>query len=633
MSSIAGVYYFDQQPVSTGLLETMNCVMAHRSPDGRSIWASDKVGLAHGMLWSTPESLCEKLPLVRSAFVLTSDARIDNRDELMDVLRIDRTDPSKISDSEFILAAYDKWGEDCPEHLLGDFAFAIWDEPKQQLFCARDPMGVKPFVYTRSQKLFAFASEIKALFCLTEVSRNINELRIGQLLMRDIDDPETTVYQDIWRLPAAYCLTIAPGTFRLRQYWKLDSVTELKLDSDYEYAKAYREIFEKAVRVRMRTAFPIGSMLSGGMDSSSIACVARNLLGETSQTKLHTFSTRFESLPEERKRLIDETFYVEKVLETGGFTPHFIDGDQLNPLGDYDRMFHHIDEPFVAPNIYYNWEWYKVANRNQVRILLDGIDGDSTVSHGQFYLAELIHQNQWVLFLKEIRRYSRLTGLSTVSLLWQWGIQSLIPDRLWRILDQQEEHWCPRWKQSGIHADFAKEFNLSKYCHHKITDCYHDAPIRSARALHCLSLHSGLIQYALELADRVSAAWQVELRYPYCDRRLMEFCVSLPADQKFKGGWTRLIARRAMQGLLPEEIRLRLNKANLGINTKPSLLHHERDRIENNLFQINTLQNRYIDIQRVTSIYRKFCDNPLHERDALAIYGMTTLGLWLDSDR
>jgi asparagine synthase (glutamine-hydrolysing) len=632
MSAIAGLYLLNHAPIEPEVIGKMTDRMLHRGRDASGIWAEASVGLGHRMLWTTPESLVERLPMQRQHWVITADARIDNRDELIGQLQLDRAETAKITDSDLILAAYEKWGEDCPVHLLGDFAFAIWDGRHQQLFCARDIMGVKPFYYYHGPDRFAFGSEIKALLCVPEISPALSEFRIAELMMISLEDRTRTIYENIHRMPAAHALTVAPGVFRLRRYYRLDHEYELKLGSDAEYAEAYREIFEKSVRCRMRTAFPIGSMLSGGMDSSSIACVARNHIGDTNQSTLHTFSTRFDGLPEERRIHADETFYVHKVLDQGGFTPHFIDGDRLDPMGAYAQMFEHTDEPFFAPNLYYNWAWYQCAQQNQVRVLLDGIDGDSTVSHGQMYLYELVKRHRYMTFLRQIRAYSRLMGKPISELFWQWGVQTVIPDAVGSLSRRINEYRQPEWREFGIDRDFAERLKLSSYHLRVSNQQFDEVPVKTARHAHWYSLNSGLISYALDIADKVSAAFGVELRFPFCDRRLMEFCLSLPPEQKFNYGWARLIARRGMQGVLPDEIRERVTKANLGANTKPNLLDRDRDTIEHRLFQDDAL-NGYVDRAKLRQIYNRYCQDSMDEKTAITVYGLTSLAMWLAHQR
>ncbi len=329
MSAIAGIYYLDNRPVDRADLVKMTDILAHRGPDGSNVWSEGAIGIGHRMLWTTPESLLETLPLVNETgeLVITADARIDNRDELIEALELTQRPAEKITDTELILAAYERWGEECPEHLLGDFAFAIWDGRKQELFCARDHFGVKPFYYYCSDKIFIFATEIKALFCLHEVPRQLNEVKVGEFIVSNFDDTTNTFYQDILRLSPANSLRVSYTGTRLHSYWSLDFSHEIKLDSDEEYAEAFRKIFTEAVRCRLRSAFPIGSMLSGGLDSSSIACVAKNLLSETGDTPLPTFSAIFDKVTE-----CDERSFQNAVLSQGGFEPHYFHADQVGPI-------------------------------------------------------------------------------------------------------------------------------------------------------------------------------------------------------------------------------------------------------------------------------------------------------------
>ncbi|MBZ0301287.1 MAG: asparagine synthetase B, partial [Anaerolineae bacterium] len=199
MSGICGIVQRDRQPVEADALYRMMAALAHRGPDDTGTWVDGPVALGHLMLHTTPESLQEKLPLTGGggSLMLTADARIDNRPELLSHFDFSGRPPAEVADSELILAAYEKWGEYCPEKLIGDFAFAIWDQSHQRLFCARDTMGVRPFYYYTSERLFAFASEIKALFCLPDVPRAINPRAVAYFMAALEDDKIVTFYEDI----------------------------------------------------------------------------------------------------------------------------------------------------------------------------------------------------------------------------------------------------------------------------------------------------------------------------------------------------------------------------------------------------------------------------------------------------
>ena len=634
MSAIVGIYCLDGQPVDRADLGRMVETLAHRGPDGEGAWRRGPVGLGHRLLWTTPESLREKFPLVnrRGDLVITADARIDNRAELISALGLAGCAAETITDGQLILAAYERWGERCPEKLVGDFAFALWDGRSRQLFCARDPMGVKPFYYYhRPGRRFIFASELKALLCLPEVPRRLNETRVADHLISIYEDGAITFYQDVLRLPAAHTLTINVGKMQLRPYWSLDTGYEVRLASDEAYAEAFLEIFTQAVSCRLRSAFPIGSALSGGLDSSSIACLAGQLLAEAGGGALHTYSAIFPGLPKIDLAKIDERQYVEAVLATGPFEPHFIRADRLSPLADLDRVLWHEDEAVGAPNLYLHWALYRAAAQSGARIFLDGLDGDSTVSHGLERLAELARSGRWRILHQEATALAaRANGTaSSRRSIWRYGFRPLFPEpmvQLWRRARGRDIR--PIWAtNSVINPHFAQRIGLADRAQALLKE---SSKPGNARERHWLGLRSGLYPTALELADRAAAAFSLEARYPFFDRRLIEFCVALPLSQKLKQGWTRYILRRAMSDILPPAVQWRFDKANLSPNFKRRLLDCERDILEDVILKDARLIADYVDLSGLRTVYQRYSAQPGQKNDeALIVYSAITLALWL----
>lgn len=627
MSAIAGIYYLDQRTVDRTDLARMVDILAHRGPDSSNIWSEESIGLGHRMLWTTPESLLEKLPLVNqsSELAITADARIDNRDELIAALNLTDCPAEKIPDSELILAAYEKWGESCPEQLLGDFVFAIWDGRKQKLFCARDPMGIKPFYYYRSGRVFAFASEIKALLCLPEMPRRLNEVKVAYHLRLFCEDQISTFYQDILRLPAAQSLTISCEKMQIQSYWSLDPCREVRLNSHEEYAEAFREIFTEAVRCRLRSAFPIGSTLSGGLDSSSVACISRQLLAQSGNQKLHTFSAIFPSLPNEELRLIDERIYMDAVHAIGGFEPHYVQADQLSPL---IKLLWQEDEPGIAPNMYIHQALYNCANQQGVRVFLDGFDGDSTISHGWLYLTELLYKGRWQTLMTEVNAVARQYRLSRKRVLWQYSMKPLVSELgtyLWQKLGKGTQ--IDALPDTMISPAFAQQVRLAERTQ-KLLSNKPNLTLTTKQS-HCLSLTSGLYPYALELADKSTARFSLEARYPFFDRRLMEFCLALPSSQKFRQGWSRMILRSAMTNILPPEVQWRVNKSNLSPNFNRRLLESERKTIEAVINQPQVIQP-YVNLPALRAAYDRYASQPQERgQDAISILSPITLALWL----
>ncbi|NJO61381.1 MAG: lasso peptide isopeptide bond-forming cyclase [Richelia sp. RM2_1_2] len=641
MSGIVGIYYLDGRPLDRENLTKMVDILAHRGPDGADIWVDGCVGLGHRMLWTTPESLIEKLPYCnqRGDLVITADARIDNRDELIAALQINNRPADKIADSELILAAYEKWGEDCPKHLLGDFAFAIWDERKQTLFCARDHFGVKPFYYYSSNNTFVFGSEIKAIFCLPEVPRQINEVRIGDYLTSNFEDKTITFYEDIFRLSPAHSLTVSHKGIQLQSYWCLDPTRELCLGSDEEYAAKFREIFTEAVRCRMRSAHTVGSMLSGGLDSSSITCTARKILSENGTESLPTFSAIFDQVTE-----CDERAYINPVLAQGGIEPHYIYGDTLSPLTEINRVVWHHDEPLYAFNLSLNWGLYGVAQERGIRVVLDGFDGDSTVSHGVGYLHELARAGKWFTLFRELKGYSNNFNYSYQKLFWaylcKYGFEPIISKskplrlgrRIWQALGKrirQKAHASinkPAWRAT-LKSEFVERLNLKERRKALIKALLESQ--NNQRAEHYYSLVRGEMPYTLEVLDKTAAKFGIELRFPFWDKRLVEFCLSLPPEQKLHQGWSRMVMRRAMAGILPTEVQWRGGKSNLSPNFERGLLTYEQERLEEILINNSELIKNYADIQALHDAYHRFISGANKDNDVIEIWKALTLTLWL----
>ena len=628
MSGIVGYLNLNAQAVDRQLLDKMVDVLAHRGPDGAKVWNEGVVGLGHRMLWTTPESLNEMLPLQSGNLTITADARIDNRDDLLRQLDFGGRQPKDIADSEIILEAYLKWGDDCPDKLLGDFAFSIWDESEQKLFCARDYFGVKPFYYYHApHRFFAFASEIKGLLCLPDVPKEINDVMIAEYLSFAFEDESNTFFENIFRLPPAHTLVIQNGNMHIRSYWDLDPTQELRLGSDEEYAERYRELFTESVRARMRSAFPVGSMLSGGLDSSSITCVARDLLREKGAIPLPTFSGIYEHRME-----CDEREYMEAVHSGGGFEPHFIFFDHLRPLGNLGNHLWHIDQPYYAPNLFTSAALWQTAKQQDVRVLLEGFMGDQVVSNGETYLVELARKFQFRQLSKEIHALEQQGQLdASGNFVWKYikreGLKPRIPApmlQLWHNLQGRE---APEpHVDELINPAFAQKTGLAT----RLMELqgHHYMPSKLARAMHYYQISSGINSASLETLNHVSQGMGLDVRLPYLDKRLVEFCLAIPAQQKLSDGWPRMIVRRGMRDILPEAICWRNNKANMSSNFTGSLLDFEQTKMEDIVFRDCEILEPYINLPKLHEIYRRFTSRGGGD-DGSTIVSNVMLATWL----
>jgi len=666
MSGIAGLFYLDGRPVEQTEIEQMTNILAHRGPDNAGIWRKGSVGLGHRMLHTTPESLHEKLPLtnISGDLVITADARIDNRDELIPLLGFDDRPAEDVADSQLILAAYEKWGEACPEKLIGDFAFVIWDGRQQQLFCARDHLGIRPLYYFNSNQVFAFGSEIKSLLCLAAVPRRLNELRIGYHLSAIVEDKSITFYHDIFRLLPGHSMIVNPSGIYVHCYWSLNSTQEITLESDEAYAEAFREIFTEAVRCRVRSDFSVGSALSGGLDSSAVTCVAQDLLAQDEHYPLYTVSAVYDQTTE-----CDERYYIDVVRKQGkNLQSEFVNIDQFGPLADLEKVFWHMEEPFSAPTLYIPWRMYQTAQKQGVRILLDGLDGDSTVYQGDGYLAELARTGQWDAFVTEAKAIAqhenflpvpfllkyyglpyltelaqagkwttfateandiaKSTGISRWRLLRNYGLRPVVPQSIrqtWRRLNGRNGT-SPKSVNEIVDQNFAKRINLED--HLEMIDKRRSGPVKTAREEHFALLAAGLGPYVFELADRASAAFSIKCRHPFADRRLVEFCLALPAKQKLHQGWGRMILRRALTGILPEEIQWRGGKTTNRAAVTAGLLAFEKKLFDEIIVKNPESIETYVDIETLRTTYFRYLSQR-DSRDEMRVWQAVILGLWM----
>jgi asparagine synthase (glutamine-hydrolysing) len=577
------------------------------------------------MLWTTPESLTERLPTIsrNGEIAITADARIDNRAELIDALGLGDPANQQAGDSGLILAAYARWGERCLEHLDGDFAFAVWDGRRRALFCARDHFGVKPFYYHRSPRLFAFGSEIKALLKLAEVPQRLSELRVADYLAPVLEDKAITFYEEIFRLPPAHAMTVTPDRAEVRSYWTLDPGRVLALGSDEAYAEAFRELFTRAVRDRLRGLERVGSMLSGGLDSSSIVCSARQLLAKTAGPKLYTFSAVFPDLPE-----CDERPFIQAVLNGNGLEPQVVRGDCLSPLGDLEQVLEQQDEAFFAPNLFMHRALYSCARERGIRVMLDGFDGDTTLWPGLTYLSELLRAGRWRTLVGEIDGLSRQFRRSRWRFL-RTSFAPLVPPLVKRA--RRRLHVGARVDGAlnpTIHPNFARRIGLTE----RVRDLTRERarPMRTAREEHWLRLTSGLFPTVLEEMDRAAAALSLEPRYPFFDRRLVEFCLALPPEQKLWRGWTRVVMRRAMTDILPSEVQWR-GKANLSPVLVHGLLKFERERIERVIAGPKAIRE-YVAVPALQEAFARYiCSG--RDDPALGVWRASILAHWLEGAR
>ncbi len=633
MSGIVGIIHLSGRPVDPADLARMMDVLAHRGSDAEATWQEDSAGFGHRLLHTTPESLHERQPLVgeSSNLILVADARIDNREELIRLLGLQDASGDAVTDSRLILAAFEKWGPAGVEKLLGDFAFAVWDKAGRTLFCACDQVGVKQLYYHYVPgKLFAFASEPKALLALEGISSEPDDLHIAEHLMLPVRrDPERTFYKDIKCLPGGRLLKVGSGGLLSQRYWALQPDQEILLSSDEEYAEAFRELFAEAVACRMRSAYPIGAMLSGGLDSSSITSMAATLQarGNVSDNPLFTLSAVYESVTS-----IDERPYIETVLDKYGLDRHYFFADKVGVLDAADQIQWHADQPVEGGNARIPWRLYEEASRRGARVVLDGFDGDSTVSHGTGYWFELAHAGRWIKLLSEVKQYSDMRGLPWRPAAWTWIRGCLVNPTLarmdWARAIRDQFNGKKAAPQQTPYPLFNPEF-IDRVREHFAPP--EPLPL-TEREAHFRKLTSVSFAAGIRFLTALGAAHQIELRLPFMDVRLMKFALALPPAQKLAGGWERAILRRAMEGILPEAIRWRPGKTDMTPGVIHSLERDEQERMKNVALSNTGNVYHYASEVALKNIHSQEGYGTVSKGNADYVWRFVTTALWLDKN-
>lgn len=598
MSGIAGIFNLDGRPIDHALLTRMTDAIAHRGPDGIHHWTNGPVGLGHCMSHTTPESVRETQPFIDESATLTLvlDGRVDNRKELRAALDAKGMTLRTDTDAELVLKAYECWGENSPQRLVGDFSFAIWDWRSRRLFCSRDRLGVKPFFYCfLPGRLFAFASEIRSLLALPDLPQRLNEWMITEMFEPVFEgfDKTATFYMDILKLEPATRMSVRDNLSERRRYWSLDASREIRLRSDGEYVERFREIFTESVRCRMRATGPIGITLSGGIDSSSVVCTASRLAEETG-VQVHTFSgTAERDCPENR--------FINAVLKNVSVCPHVIRSDEARQYADdFERVIFNASEPTEPTDGYLTRILFRLAQQNSVRVIMSGVDGDMATSI-RYPIPYLVREGKWIQAISQCRDVAVRQNWSTFQVIRSFLLRPFAPQFALRIWDKIRGN-----ESSSLHLfnkEYASRIELSrrmKLLQQEWFKLKHDARQDHADFVSC-----GILPHAYEQQDLIAADMGVEVRHPFSDHRLIEFCLGVPSEQKVQNGYPKALLRRAADIRLPDDVRWRVDKPSVGPHFIRSLLSAKRELFEEALLQLDIIGD-YVDIEKLQSIRRRY---------------------------
>lgn len=524
--------------------------LTHRGPEHEQYWyhPNHTVALGHKRLCIIDVAQRSNQP-----FQYLERYQIIHNGELYNYLEIKKELEKKgyrfstESDTEVIVAAYDAYKKKCVQQFDGMFAFAIWDEQEQTLFAARDRLGEKPFFFFYDEKKFLFASEIKA-FWETGVVKQANESMLYNYLTIGYTtnpfNPQETFYQKIQKLPAASLLEYNLSTHHLsiEKYWNVE-LTENRNISAGEAIEQFTALFKEAIQKRLRSDVAIGTSLSGGLDSSSIVAVCAQ---QTSQNYSHKcFTATFPGFEN------SEEAYAALVAKQFGLQHHLINVEEHSLIDEFDTVMWHQEEPVGSASVLAQYKVYQAAKHNGVTVLLDGQGADETLAGYHKYYKW--HWQQ-LYAVKNLKKSGELQATGALGIKESFGFKNkamaILPEFSMAMLQSQKEKQASR--QPDLNKEFAyrqkRNFNYSTPAHSTLNS-----------ALYFNTFVNGL-EELLRYADRNSMAHAVEVRLPFLNHHLVEFLFTLPAHFKIKDGWTKWLLRKAMEGLLPNEVAWRRDK-------------------------------------------------------------------------
>jgi asparagine synthase (glutamine-hydrolysing) len=542
---ICGIVDFDRPPAVL-TVERMSERLAHRGPDGAGSFAEASVALGFRRLAIIDLTSAGMQPFASDdgRLHLLHNGEIYNYRELRTELEARGHRFRSATDAEVALAAYREWGNRCVERFNGMWALAIWDSERQRVFCSRDRFGVKPFYYRLRQGRFEFASELKAFAADAATPLRANTRAVHEYLEQAyLEHTDETFFEGIVRLPPAHSLTFDRNGLRLERYWRLEASPPTGDAED-----AVRELFLDSIRLRLRSDVPVGTALSGGIDSSAIAVGVDHVLRTESENaravgaRQRTFTVFFEQPG------LDERPFARAIVERTRAEPSWVSFGPDDLVESLPAIVSAQDEPFGSTSIVAGWYVMRAAARAGVKVMLDGQGGDEVLGGYRaqlgFHLADLLAQRRLGELRAELSQFRAVHGSTGLAVALA---RPFAPERLTRLVRARS-----RGSASLVHHDLRSTSRRR--------DGHHSAFATRLRRYQELLLTSRGLPELLRYEDRNSMAHSVEARLPFLDYRLVELLFALPGESLIERGRTKVVLRRALRDLLPVEVAERRDK-------------------------------------------------------------------------
>jgi asparagine synthase (glutamine-hydrolysing) len=557
----------------------MSDFLGYRGPDGSDIFVDDRVGFGHSMLRNKEILPGDGQPMRLGSLWITADVRLDHKTELVNKLveAGDKRVALDIPDAMLILRAYAAWGPGCVEHLRGDFSFGIWDSATNSLFCARDHFGVKPFYYAQLAQTFLFSNTLDCLRQHPLVTNELNDAAIGDFLLFGLNcDNSTTTYRDIRRLPPAHWLLVSGDRVQIECYWRPPTEGHIRYTRADDYLDQFTELLKRAVedRTRMNKA---GILLSGGMDSGSVAVVANELSGSCGGTpQLYSYTLGYGSFD------VDDEGQHARVTAKYLNIPHkYLSLEELQPFAKWDAPKYRLPEPGDDPLSAGVFDLFQIM-ASDCRVVLSGEGADNLMFFQMRpYLKDLRRNRQWVRLVTETAWFFAIRPFP-----WR-GIAS----RMRTVF--KGATGIPPW----IELEFAKRMDLEARWK-GFSGISTPANAHPSRPVAHASMVIPQWTRMFEMSDPGVTHFPVEVSYPFLDLKLVEYLLAIPV---FPWAFRKMVERKAMRGKLPDEILRRKKTAVIEDAAWREVLKNATARLRSKTLDGRTL--KYITPAKLSNSY------------------------------
>lgn len=622
MSGIAIILRKDGAPLDRQPIAAMMAPLVHWGPDGSASWQGETVALGAAMLRTTPEAQEEVQPWQSEdgQLTLVMDGYLTNWDELRRELLERGTALRNRSDAELVLRAYEAWGKECCLHLDGEFAFVIWDERRRQLFCAKDHQGLRPLFVWQDERLVLIASSVAAIISAIPARPALNHGYLAELLTQDWHSPDETIWQGITRLPAAHTLCISRDATVATQYWHLPTDIRITYRRDEEYFEHYRALLTDCVRRSSRSIGPLACQVSGGLDSSSIFCLAHqlHLQGDLPAPQVQGYTLAGPAGSD-----ADELHYVHDLAREMGVTIHE-DPLWTPPLDWFAETLANDRDLPPFPNGAITIGMSRHMVRDGSRVVLSGLGGDQWLDGTFFYYAQMLRGLQAGAFLRALQRDRSAFGISSAArTLVHYGILPVLPGAMSQGLRAVKRAVTKAVPGAASALRLRPEMEQELARRAELYRASLPADRLAATKQQKLAHPYFTMQY--DVTARQMAHLGMEMRFPMHQRQFIEFSATTPEHIRLRGGVHKFVHRKALRDILPTSIANRMGKAEF------SHSYFEQTEALQVHFAANGLHSleKLADVAGALTILEDFCGSSIDSESSQEVWAIFVVCLIL----